>query len=839
MISRWIRIGAYHLGSNVSSRWNLFLFLPLLLFFGLLQSSIQAIRYSLSPGNARLNEELFLPDNGCIRQTKERLSEFFPDGGHFSTRSWLAPNLRILILNAQGNRRNWMDSTGLEIYSELRSTLERADFSTSRGRVSVASLCANAHTRSDERRLYCKRDALSLVGLLGEVQYPHMNVSLGPMDPTNSTLFRRVNLSPLLAGTRVDVAGNLVEARLARMIFDLPRADWITVDEWSSLDLLWLRIIDKFERTHESELSLFFWSPLQYDADVRSVGKDTAKLVPLLFCALLLFSVLTSIRWRNPVRSKPWVAVAGVISPALGISVSIGLLHLAGFVLVPIALLTPFLVLTVGIDDMFIMMSVWGKEREERPEADGGELMALTYRESSISILLTTLTNVLVYGTGCISTLPAVRLFCLYCTLSMAVVFLFQITFFGAVLSIDGQREIEGLNSMSFSKKKSGNCLRKHHSFASSFSTLSVVSESRFSKFEISRFFSSPLCLLPISITYCIYCFWSGYALLYEVQEGLELSSLLPEGTRTHSYLTVYEHFFNGGTPLEVMLPPGTNYANPSERYRILHRLMELERATQYTSDVSCWLFDFSRFVNTVYGVDLPINKTKFVDLLEREFLQHPLYKDYGRDISIRNGTIVASRLFIPLRGINTTNRIGAEQSLRESAKDDLVLFDVSFGLAEQAAELPWTVVSNLILAGGATVLCICVLMPTLLNAVLMTWAVLSINAGVFGVLAHLGSRFDVISVITSLLSIGYSLDFSSHILAHFHQLRPSPIGSTLTIIGKPIIYSASSTVLGILCLAPLKGYIAANLVRTIVTVCLIGAYHSLLIVPALLQRFV
>ncbi|GMS89867.1 hypothetical protein PENTCL1PPCAC_12042 [Pristionchus entomophagus] len=838
MLSRWVRTGAYHFGRCVSDRSSLFVFLPLLLFVGLLQSTIEAIRSSLAPGNARLNEELFLPDNGRIRQTKERLSQFFPDGGHFSTRSWLAPNLRIIILQTQGDRQNIVDSSGLEMYARLRSTLERAEISTSRGRVSLASLCANAHTRSEERRHHCKRDALSLIGLLGEIQYPHMNVSLGPLDPMNSTLYRLINLSPLLAGTGVDGSGNLVEARLARMILDLPRMEWITDQEWSALDRLWMRAIDKFERRHESDLKLFFWSPLQYDADVRSVGKDTAKLVPLLFSSLLLFSLITSIRWRDPVRSKPWVAVAGVISPALGISVSIGLLHLAGFVLVPIALLTPFLVLTVGIDDMFIMMSVWNKERKERPEAEGGELMALTYRESSISILLTTLTNVLVYGTGCISALPAVRLFCLYCTLSMAVVFLFQISFFGAILSIDGRRELEGRHPIMFSKKKQSGSLAKNRSFASSFSSLSVVSECRITKFDISQLFGSPWCLLPISITYCVYCIGSGYALLYEVQEGLELSSLLPEGTRTHAYLTVYERFFTGGTPLEVMLPPGTNYANPSERYRILHRLMELERSTPYTSDVSCWLIDFSRYVNTVYGVDLPINNRKFVDLLEREFLQHPLYKDYGNDILIRNGSIVASRLFIPLRGINTTNRIAAEESLRESARHDLVLFDVSFGLAEQAAELPWTVISNLILAGGATVITICVLMPTLLNCVLMTWAVLSINAGVFGVLAHLGSRFDVISVITSLLSIGYSLDFSSHILAHFHQLRPSPIGSTLSIIGRPIIYSASSTVLGIVCLAPLKGYITANLVRTIVTVCVIGSYHSLLLVPAILQRF-
>ncbi|KAF8358235.1 hypothetical protein PRIPAC_93230 [Pristionchus pacificus] len=838
MLAQWIRKGAYHLGNCVARRSSIFVFLPLLIFVGLLQSTIHAIRSSLAPGNSHLNEELFLPDNGRIRQTKERLAQFFPDGGHFSTRSWLAPNLRIVILQAQGDRRTLMDALGLELYASLRSALERAEIPTSRGRVSLASLCANTHTRSHERRHNCKRDALSLVGLLGELQYPHMNVMLGPLDPVNSTLYRRINLSPLLAETSVDVEGNLVEAKMARMVIDLPRVEWITDKEWSSLDRLWLRAIDKFERRHESDLKLFFWSPLQYDADVRSVGKDTAKLVPLLFSALLLFSIITSIRWRHRVQSKPWVAMAGVISPALGISVSIGLLHLAGFVLVPIALLTPFLVLTVGIDDMFIMMSVWAKEREERPEAEGEELMALTYRESSISILLTTLSNVLVYGTGCISTLPAVRLFCLYCTLSMAVVFFFQITFFGSILSIDGKRELEGRNPLTFRKKRKTGTMSKNRSFSSSFSTFSMISDGRMSKFDISKFFISPWCLLPISLTYCIYCIGSGYALLYEVEEGLELSSLLPEGTRSHSYLTIYERYFTGGTPLEVMLPPGTNYASPSARYGILHRLMQLERATPYTADVSCWLVDFSRYVNTVYGVDLPIDNHKFVDLLQREFLQHPLYKDYAKDILIRKGSIIASRLFIPLRGINTTNRIEAEQSLREAAQDDLVLFDVSFGLAEQAAELPWTVISNLFLAGGATVISICILMPTLLNCVLMTWAVLSINAGVFGVLAHLGSRFDVISVITSLLSIGYSLDFSSHILAHFHQLRPSPIGSTLSIIGRPIVNSATSTVLGIICLAPLKGYITVNLVRTIITVCLIGAYHSLLLVPAILQRF-
>ncbi|GMT19844.1 hypothetical protein PFISCL1PPCAC_11141, partial [Pristionchus fissidentatus] len=227
MLSQWIRIGAYHFGHCVAAHPSLFVFIPLLLFVGLLHSTVDAVRSSLSPGSTSQNEELFLPDNGRIRETKEKLSRYFPDGGHFSTRSWLAPNLRIVILQAEREHTNVLDPNMMELYAELRSTLERTEIATSRGRVSLASLCEVKKAENNYKPRHCKRDPLSLVGLLGELQYPFVNISLGPLDPISSSLYRRVNLAPYLGGVRTDSEGNVKRARLARMVIDLPRVEWI------------------------------------------------------------------------------------------------------------------------------------------------------------------------------------------------------------------------------------------------------------------------------------------------------------------------------------------------------------------------------------------------------------------------------------------------------------------------------------------------------------------------------------------------------------------------------------------------------------------------------------
>ncbi|VDM38636.1 unnamed protein product [Toxocara canis] len=129
-----------------------------------------------------------------------------------------------------------------------------------------------------------------------------------------------------------------------------------------------------------------------------------------------------------------------------------------------------------------------------------------------------------------------------------------------------------------------------------------------------------------------------------------------------------------------------------------------------------------------------------------------------------------------------------------------------------------------------------------------MTWATLSINAGVMALLSVSGTRLDVISTIIVLLSIGYSVDFSSHLLVHFHHSRNTSdeplvlvvLADALSKVAWPIVQSSLSTVIGIICISPVKvthfqGYIAESFVKGVLFVCLVGSYHSMVVLPVIL----
>uniref|UniRef100_A0A0M3IGW5 SSD domain-containing protein n=1 Tax=Ascaris lumbricoides TaxID=6252 RepID=A0A0M3IGW5_ASCLU len=112
-----------------------------------------------------------------------------------------------------------------------------------------------------------------------------------------------------------------------------------------------------------------------------------------------------------------------------------------------------------------------------------------------------------------------------------------------------------------------------------------------------------------------------------------------------------------------------------------------------------------------------------------------------------------------------------------------------------------------------------------------MAWATLSINIGVIALLSICGTRLDIISTIILLLSIGYSVDFSSHLLVHFHHSHitsDEPLAEALSTVAWPIVQSSLSTVIGIACISPVNGYIAESFVKGVLFVCTIGFYHSI-----------
>ncbi|KAL2085329.1 hypothetical protein ACEWY4_018649 [Coilia grayii] len=138
------------------------------------------------------------------------------------------------------------------------------------------------------------------------------------------------------------------------------------------------------------------------------------------------------------VRNKVWVATFGVLSAGLAVLSSFGLVLLCGMPFVMTVATAPFLILGVGVDDMFIMISCWQKTKVYDKVEDH---MEDTYKEAAVSITITTLTDVLAFYIGLMTPFGSVQSFCMYTGTALLFCYIYNITFFGAFLALNGQRE--------------------------------------------------------------------------------------------------------------------------------------------------------------------------------------------------------------------------------------------------------------------------------------------------------------------------------------------------------------------------------------------------------------
>ncbi|VDN55213.1 unnamed protein product [Dracunculus medinensis] len=229
----------------------------------------------------------------------------------------------------------------------------------------------------------------------------------------------------------------ILTAKYVRMIFDFPPL--LDMKENEIFDQQWCESVLNASLPEGVEISI--WSAGQYERDLLLTAIHTKRLLPVLVVVLCAFSVISSMRCDFHL-SKSILSLLGLLSAGCAIVSSFGLMYLFGFRLIQIALIIPFLVLSIGIDDMFIMISIWQKNLRISEGASIKELMRITFEESSTSICLTTLGNIIIFSFGTISLFPVIRSFCIFCVVSLIFVFIFQMTLFGAFLALDGNREI-------------------------------------------------------------------------------------------------------------------------------------------------------------------------------------------------------------------------------------------------------------------------------------------------------------------------------------------------------------------------------------------------------------
>ena len=129
------------------------------------------------------------------------------------------------------------------------------------------------------------------------------------------------------------------------------------------------------------------------------------------------------------------LVILGTLNTLLGMTAGFGCVMYYGTSWQATNVAALFLLLGVGIDDMFVMLSAWNRQLGKAETL--AERMRETYKEAAVSITITSITNICSFGIGAIvPTFKVVSIFCTYVASGLLAIYLWTLTFYGACIAI-------------------------------------------------------------------------------------------------------------------------------------------------------------------------------------------------------------------------------------------------------------------------------------------------------------------------------------------------------------------------------------------------------------------
>ena len=141
------------------------------------------------------------------------------------------------------------------------------------------------------------------------------------------------------------------------------------------------------------------------DAIAESSGSDVS-WVSITFTLMITFACFMLGKFLNPLTGHSLLANAGVFAVALGILAGIGLSMWFRVPFVSIVGVLPFLVLGIGIDDMFIMVDELDRQSRELSKT---ETIKTVMKHAGATVTMTTVTDLVAFAVSTSTSFPAIR----------------------------------------------------------------------------------------------------------------------------------------------------------------------------------------------------------------------------------------------------------------------------------------------------------------------------------------------------------------------------------------------------------------------------------------------
>ncbi|TKX24807.1 Niemann-Pick type C-related protein [Elsinoe australis] len=582
----------------------------------------------------------------------------------------------------------------------------------------------------------------------------------------------------------------------------------------------------------ERGLRLSFTTESSLEEELNKSTNTDAKIVAIsyvimfLYASLALGSTTLTIRTllRDPtaalVQSKFMLGVVGIVIVLMSVSASVGLFAAAGVkATLIIAEVIPFLVLAVGVDNIFLIVHEFERVNVSNADDSIEERMSRALGRMGPSILLSASTETVAFALGAAVGMPAVRNFAAYAAGAVFINFVLQVTMFISVLAWNQRRVEAGRADCIPCIRVSTNEHMGTHDRLSAF--YGAEEEGGLQRFIRKTYAPAILKFRSkvVIITIFLGIFTAGLALLPSIQLGLDQRIAIPSDSYLIKYFDDLYDYFNAGPPVYFVTRP----LNVTERQHqqdlcgrfstcsefSLANVLEQERKrpeVSYIADATAsWIDDYFTWLNpsltccldgstacfenrdppwnvTLYGMP---EGQEFIHYLNR-WIRSPTDEDcpLGGKAPYSNALVIDnSSLTIPASHFRTAHTalhsqddfISAYKAARRVADDisernniDVFPYSKFYIFFDQYVSI---VRLSTALIGGA--LAFVAFISSLLLGSIATGLVVTLTVGmtliaILGTMALCSVSLNAVSLVNLIICVGISVEFCAHIARAF-----------------------------------------------------------------------